>query len=116
VPGIRVQHPTQRNVRYTIVEPNIPYGQPYQCTPPEFGGCGTKHLFKTHHLNLDETGSVIVSTGVFERIRDRLALDGFVLTNEVQKPPALGIGMHANKKGKWGDIQVVRSPNHKEPI
>ena len=114
MPGIRVQHPTQANVRYTVVEPNIPYQEPYQCTPPEFGGCGSVHLFKTHHLNLDDAGAVIVSTGVYDRIKDRLALDGFVTTNEVQKPPKLGIGME-RKKGPTPDITIVRSPNHKEP-
>lgn len=114
MPGIRVQHPSQKNVRYTVVQPDVPYGQPYQCTPPEFGGCGSVHLFKTHHLNLDETGSVIVSEGVYERIKDRLHLDGFTTTNEVKKPPKLGIGM-AYGKGATPDIRIVRSPHSKEP-
>jgi hypothetical protein len=115
MPGVRVQHPAQRNVRYTVVEPNIPYPEPYQCTPPEFGGCGTKHLFKTHHLNLDETGAVIVSTGVFDRIKDRLAQDGFVIGNEVKKPPRIGVGFSPGK-GMTPGIQIVRSPHSKEPI
>ncbi|HEX5016498.1 MAG TPA: hypothetical protein VFX15_02805 [Actinomycetes bacterium] len=114
--GIRVQHPEQRNVRYTVVEPNIPYPVPYVCTPPEFGGCGSTHLFKTHHLNLDSTGAVIVSTGVFARIKDRLALDGFVVANEVKKPPKIGIGMSADKRGMTPGIQIVRSPHSKEPL
>jgi hypothetical protein len=115
MPGVRVQHPTQRNVRYTVVEKNKPYPAPYTCTPPDMGGCGSTHLFKTHHLNLDETGAVILSTGVFERINSLLAIDGFKVTNEVIKPPKLGIGMSRAKKGKWADIEVVRSPHHKEP-
>lgn len=112
--GVRLQHPTERNVRYTVVEPNIPYGLPYQCTPPEFGGCGSTHLFKTHHLNLDETGAVIVSTGVYDRLKERLAQDGFAVTNEVKKPPRIGIGMTPGK-GMTPDIKIVRSSNHKEP-
>lgn len=117
MPGIRVQHPTQKNVRYTVVEPENPYPVPYTCTPPEFGGCGSTHMFKTHHLNLDETGAVILSTGVFDRIKARLGLDGFVVGNEVSKPPPLGVGISApkGKKGAWGDIKIVRSPNSKEP-
>jgi hypothetical protein len=114
MPGIRVQHPTQRNVRYTVVEGDKPYPVPYQCTPPEFGGCAGVHVFKTHHLNLDDTGTVIVSTGVYDRIRGRLALDGFVVTNEVKKPPRLGIGM-SNGTGKWRGITIVESPSNKEP-
>jgi hypothetical protein len=99
-----------------VVEENIPYPQPYQCTPPEFGGCGSMHLFKTHHLNLDDTGSVILSTGMVTRIRARLVLDGFVETNTVAKPPAIGIGMAHDKRNKsWGNVPIVRSPHSKEP-
>lgn len=115
MPGIRLRHPIVRNARYTIVDEKVPYPVPYTCTAPALGGCGSTHLFKTHHLNLDETGSVIVSLGVYERIKGRMALDGFVLANEVAKPPALGIGL-ANGKGAWGDIPIVRSPNSKEPL
>lgn len=115
MPGIRVQHPTQKSVRYTVVEPDRPYPVPYTCTPPDMGGCGSTHQFKTHHLNLDEVGAVILSTGVFERIGHRLTIDGFTVTGEVAKPPRMGIGMSRAKKGKWADIQVIRSPNSKEP-
>lgn len=112
--GIRVQHPTQRNVRYTVVDGSVPYPVPYTCTPPEFGGCGTVHLFKTHHLNLDDTGSCIVSTGVFDRIKDRLTLDGFTVGQEIKRPPKMGIGMSTDKRGKWIDYKVVASPSNRE--
>lgn len=112
--GIRVQHPTERSVRYTVVDGRVPYPEPYPCTPPEFGGCGSTHLFKTHHLNLDSTGAVIVSDGVFERIRDRLALDGFVITNEVDRPPAIGVGLSGNRSGAWAGIPIVPSPSNRE--
>lgn len=114
MPGIRVQHPTEKSVRYTVVDGNVPYPSPYTCTPPEFGGCGSIHLFKTHHLNLDATGAVIVSTGVYDLIKGRLALDGFIETNEVAKPPAIGIGM-SHGKGMTPGIEIVRSPHNKEP-
>ena len=90
--GIRYQHPTQRNCRYTIVEPDVPYARPYQCSPPAYGGCGSVHLFKTHHLDLDQTGAAIVSTAIHRKIRHRLIADGFVQTNAVRKPPARMIG------------------------
>jgi hypothetical protein len=55
------------------------------------------HVFKTHHLNLDETGAVIVSTGVFERIKARLALDGFRRHERGrERPPAIGVGLAAD--------------------
>jgi hypothetical protein len=112
--GIRVQHPTARSARYTVVEPKVPYPFAYTCTPPEFGGCGSTHLFKTHHLNLDATGAAIVSTGVYARIKDFIALDGFVVTNEVAKPPSIGIGL-GNGAGAWGNIPILRSQTSIEP-
>lgn len=114
MPGIRIQHPSARSVRYTVVDGAVPYPVPYHCTPPAMGGCGSVHDFKTHHLNLDETGAAIVSEGVFERIRGRLALDGFVITNEVERPPAIGVGMASGHPGAWGNIPIVRSPTNRE--
>jgi hypothetical protein len=107
--GVRLQHPTHRNVRFTVVQPEIPYNKPYQCTPPEFGGCGSVHLFKTHHLNLDETGSVIVGDVLYERIKLHCLAAGFVETNIVKKPPTLGIGLapQAEGSGAWGNIPIV---------
>lgn len=83
--GIRVQHTKARNTRFSVVEPR-PYEKPYICKK-----CQTTHLFKTHHLDLDETGAVIVSPGVYERIRGTLALNGFRLSNTVEKPPTITI-------------------------
>lgn len=109
--GVRVQHPTQRNVRFTIVEPDRPYPVPYQCTPPEFGGCGSVHTFKTHHLNLDETGSAIVGDVLYEKIKQHLVLNGFVETNTVERPPALGLGLGPRQEGSgaWGNIPIIRA-------
>jgi hypothetical protein len=114
--GIRIQHPTARSCRYTVVDAKVPYPVPFQCTPPALGGCGAIHLFKTHHINLDQTGAGIVSEGVFTLIRDRLALDGFLVSNEVPKPPAIGVGLASGQPGAWGDIPIVRSPNGIEPV
>jgi len=110
MPGVRVTHPALRNVRCTVVEANTPYTVPFQCTTPQMGGCGSLHLFKTHHLNIDETGSVIISTGVWERIKSRLILDGFVIANEVQKPPPIIL----NGKPFAGEVPIVASPSNME--
>lgn len=99
MPGVRVQHPVARNARFTLVEPDMPYRDragnpsPYLCPPPTQGGCGTTHLWKTHHLNLDDTGTVIVNAVLFERIKGRLALEGFQITGEVANPPPQVIGV-----------------------
>lgn len=108
--GVRLHHPTQRNVRFNISEPDRPYPSgPLQCSPPEFGGCGQVHIFKTHHLNLDETGSVIIGDVLFEKIRLHLVGAGFEIGNEVQKPPTLGVGLgpRSNGTGQWGNIPIV---------
>lgn len=108
--GVRIQHPTQKNVRFNIVESDLPYPSgPQQCSPPEFGGCGQVHIFKTHHLNLDETGSVIVGDVLYERIKLHCIAAGFVETNVVKKPPTIGIGLAPRDPGTgdWGNIPIV---------
>lgn len=109
MPGIRIQHTTHRNVRFNIVEGDRPYPVPYVCSAPEFGGCGSTHMFKTHHLNLDETGSVIISDSLFKRIESHLAANGFRMTNTVRKPPTitLGVGQPVPGQGSWGNIPII---------
>lgn len=109
--GVRVQHPTARNVRFTMSHPDQPYDRPYQCTPPEYGGCGQVHLFKTDHLNIDETGSAIVNDVLYERVKGALAEAGFRWANVVDKPPTMtiGVGMGGNGHGDWGNIPIIRS-------
>ena len=107
--GVRVQHETARSARFTIVEEDRPYREPYHCTQPEFGGCGSVHIFKTHHLNLDETGSVIIGDVLYGKIKHLLVLNGFRQTNIVRKPPALGIGLGMQRlgAGSWGNIPIL---------
>ena len=107
--GVRVQHPTHRNARFTVAESDRPYSTPYQCTPPEFGGCGSVHTFKTHHLNLDETGSVIIGDVLFKKIRHLLVLAGFVESNEVKRPPSLSVGIAPRSAGSgaWGNVPII---------
>lgn len=109
--GIRIVHPTARNCRFTITEPDRPYRTPYQCTPPEFGGCGQVHLFKTHHLNLDEVGAAIIGDVLYQRARGHLAAAGFSESNVVPRPPPLGIGLgpQIEGRGPWGNIPIVRA-------
>lgn len=107
--GIRVIHPTARNCRFTVVERERPYpGGPQQCTAPEYGGCGSVHLFKTHHLNIDETGSAMVEKVLYLKIKHLLVLNGFSEANEVAKPPAMGIGFNHDLPGAWGNIPIIR--------
>lgn len=110
--GVRITHPTARNCRFTISEPDHPYPSgPYQCTPPEFGGCGQVHIFKTHHLNVDETGSAIVGDVLFQLAAAHILAAGFSIANEVARPPALGIGLgpQISGNGTWGNIPIIRA-------
>jgi hypothetical protein len=107
--GIRVQHESATNCRFTIVENDRPYPTPYQCTPPEFGGCGIVHMFKTHHLNLDDSGAAIVNDMLYQKIKHLLALNGFRETNKVKKPPTMGVGIGKQTPGSgaWGNMPIM---------
>ncbi len=105
--GVRIQHATARNCRFTVVEGDKPYPMPYTCTAPEFGGCGEVHLWKTHHLNVGEDGSAIVGDVLYARIRHHLVANGFAESNVVAKPPTIGIGLGSGP-GAWGNIPIIR--------
>lgn len=107
--GVRIVHATERNVRFTVTDPGIPYDVPYQCNPPEFGGCGQIHLFKTHHVNLDETGAAIVGDLLWEQAKAHFIAFGFTEESTVAKPPTLGIGLapQVEGTGPWGNIPIV---------
>lgn len=85
MPGIRIQHPTERNVTFTLADGSRPYREPWTCPPPP-AGCASTHLVKTYHLRLDETGSAIVSHEIVDRLR-RIPGQPFVIANEVAEPP-----------------------------
>ena len=106
IPGVRIHHPIQRNVRFTVTEPNVPYNVPFQCTEPLLGGCGQVHLYKTHHLNLDETGAVIVEKVLFEKLRAHLVAFGFEIDGVVAKPPPQDLGLH------MGPVRLVGAQSH----
>jgi len=109
VAGVRIQHPVARSCRFTVVEGDRPYRKPYQCTPPDLGGCGKIHVFKAHHLNLDDTGAVIIGDELYKKLANLLEVNGFRVVNEVVKPPTMGIGLgpQVDGRGQWGDISIV---------
>lgn len=80
--GIRIQHPTERNATYILVDESRPYLEPYECP-----ACHVTHVFKTYHLRLDEHGSAIVSEEIVERLR-RIPGQPMRIGEEVKNPPA----------------------------
>lgn len=90
MPGVRVHHPTHRNGRYTVETPTQ-YGVPYACPI-----CHRVHIFKAHHIDLDDGGNGIVSEGVLADLR-RVGLAGLEIVNEVKEPPRIYVaGLTAN--------------------
>jgi hypothetical protein len=86
VPGIRIQHSTERNATFTLVDGGRRYSVPWTCPPPP-DGCARTHEYKTYHFRLDETGAAIVSLEIWERLQ-RIPGNPFALANEVKAPPA----------------------------
>jgi hypothetical protein len=80
--GVRIQHPTERNVTFTLVDGARPYRVPVDC-----GHCHRQHAFKTYHLTLDETGAAVVSTEIVARLQ-RIPGNPFAVANVVPDPPA----------------------------
>lgn len=103
--GVRIQHTTERNVTFTLVDGKRPYQHPIDCPV-----CHRVHTFKTYHIALDETGAAIVSLEIAERIK-ALPNSGFAVTNEVRKPPPLIVGLN----GKHPPRSIVTHRTLKEP-
>ena len=80
--GVRLGHSGLRNTTLVLFHPVKKYKNgPYLCPK-----CGTSHVYKSYHLDLDDQGTVIVSVGVFNALRE-LGLPGLTILNEVAKPP-----------------------------
>lgn len=83
MPGIRLHHPTLRNCTIAV-ECVRGYMNPFACPT-----CGTVHLYKTVHLNLDNDGDVIVSPGAWEADLKHVPDLPLTVQNTVKKPPKL---------------------------
>lgn len=87
MPGIRIRHRALRSCLITFPMLDTPMVGPslYECPH-----CHVEHPFKTIHLWLDDSGAVIVSTGVYEAMRTRWSgPPEFDVVGEVPDPPAL---------------------------
>lgn len=85
--GIRIRHPKESSVTYTIVAGDRPYKEPVACWR-----CGRTHEFKTYHFDLDATGAAIVSVEVWEKLQ-QIPGQPFTLEGEVKKPPKRFVGL-----------------------
>jgi hypothetical protein len=105
--GVRIQHPTERNCVFTLVDASRPYRDPFFCM-----ACGGKtHTFKTYHIRLDESGAAIVSQEIAERLK-RLPVQPFTVANEVVAPPPQTLRPGAPLEL----VPIVASPELREPV
>lgn len=101
MPGVRLAHETLRGQTLVLVHPTKRYRVPYLCPR-----CNEVHERKTVHLDLDGEGTVIVSPGVFEELRE-MGLPGLRVMNEVRRPPAQVISV-------GGSVAVIESRSRME--
>lgn len=99
--GVRIQHQTERNVTFTLVDGARPYSTPFECAI-----CHRVHEFKTYHLSLDETGATIVSLEIAERLRRLGPATGFAIGEEIAAPPPQIVVPGA----PYGGPVIARSP------
>lgn len=120
--GHRIRHRSLRSCLVTVGLVDTPFrrkGNPI----PEGKGCavcGTRHLVKTYHLNLDSDGTCIVSEVIFDNLRRVGAIEGspgggpavavpsadFLYVNEVTNPPPINVGFDR------GRPQVIQQRQH----
>ncbi len=86
--GVRVRHRSERSCRLVLVDASRAYVTPQLCP-----ACHTTHTFKTYHLDLDETGAVIVSAEIVERLKVMPDHGGFSVANAVAEPPAQSVAV-----------------------
>ena len=88
--GVRIQHPTARSVTLTLASSRPLRGslacQAQIVVRGELRPCARIHTVKTYHLNLDQTGAVIVSAEVWDMLQ-RIPSNTFRVANEVARPP-----------------------------
>lgn len=96
--GIRIRHATERNTLWLLADAARPYAEPLICLACTDAGITATalrlvegrlmvlHLFKTYHLRLDDSGCVIVSATVWEKLQ-RIPGQPFTFANVVEAPP-----------------------------
>ncbi len=85
--GIRIRHHTRRSQ----VLPVPLLFQPWPDNRNECGTCHTIHPCKVVHLNLDDTGTVIITESLREKLWRVPQHAGFRVVGHVAKPPAQNV-------------------------
>ncbi len=86
--GIRIRHHTRRSQMLPVPLLHRPWSTKGR---PDCGICHTVHPCKVIHLNLDDTGAVIVSHQIRADLWRVPQNAGFTMVNTVADPPPQGI-------------------------
>lgn len=89
--GVRIHHPTLRHALLAVPSTR-PFAAPKWCSQ-----CSETHQTKHYHVVLDGDGDAIVSTTVWERIR-QIGSHPFLVMNEVDNPPEVQVGFHRDRQ------------------
>lgn len=101
MPGVRLYTPNRRAWgRTALVTTPARYPVPYAC-----GRCGRVHEQKTIHLDVDETGHVIVSPEVWETLRGLGS--PFAFANEVANPPAQVVSLAGQPPARLRPVEEL---------
>lgn len=101
MPGVRLHHPTLRNVTYTITNYAVRLVIPMFCASCSGGPEGDPatprsvvHEFKTLHLNIDALGDVWVHEGIFELMERNGLIEDLqpIRTKGAPPPQVIGFG------------------------
>ncbi len=111
--GVRIRHHTRRSQMLPV--PLL--FEPRADNRKECGTCHTVHPCKVLHLDLDDTGAIIVSKEVKAKIWRVPTNGGFRVVGTVAKPPAQGIfpeTVKANIRGIdiGGGLQVAEKKKY----
>ena len=96
--GIRIRHKTLKGVLMVLRDQKRPIPNPHNYKLPVCQTCMYVHDVKTYHLLLDDEGTIIVSTTVYNRIMALGDQGGFEMSNTVHQPPTQGISVPIAKK------------------
>ena len=109
--GIRIRHHTRRSQMLPVPLIYKPWSTVGR---PECGVCDTVHPCKVLHLDLDDTGAIIVSHGVKASLWKVPQHAGFRVVGTVANPPAQGISPETVKV-KLRGIEIGGGLEQPEP-
>jgi hypothetical protein len=109
--GVKLHHPSLKNCVFTLEQQNVIYPRPFDCPT-----CGTTHIFKTFHLNLNENGDVTVHEQIYELFKSEGIVAELNAKTEVTPRPtflgmgSIGIVKDANGATDYAQVQAQQAP------